>query len=306
MRTDPDNEAHVRLVALAVRRVRDVGEVGLMPPGMRERLHEELGRRDAVVPEPVPVPALVSVWRRWRAGLGWVACGAGALVLVGLALRTGLPGSSDDTRGGAGAVESGIASTAPVGLDANGSAAGAARLSGPDDEAEGGGGSAEMPVARVAAPVVFPGGGEADGMSRRRAVGPDGMIRLRRMYIAEGGSRAGGEAAGLLRRFEVVRVAGTDRVQFRDADGSVYQGRVQRAGVGSAAWVFEGRGVQRGTGRSVQITGQFEAEREEGGGGEGRLLEGVFSGSAVVGETRVEDIRARPEVEAVEGGGRGG
>ncbi len=299
MMTGPGQTAHERLTALARWRRRDTTVSGPMPTAMRERLHREVSRQSVAASgfqEPVPIPAVVAWWRRWRALAGWVGIGLGAVGVLVVMSRLGQDGSPRNRPLG-GDLENSVfrpeAETvgapsrvgtaplsAPLSLDAPISAPIAAAPALVDVEA----GTRVRPAIR------------ADSSAAKQMRNLDGVVRLRRRYLAAGDSNAAPAAVVMLRGFEVVRLS--DRVEFRDDDGSIYLGRVEDRLVakegGERGWAFEGRGTNVASGKVVWITGLFGPVLEPQDSRVERFMEMPFAGTAVVGETQVVEIRAEP------------
>lgn len=294
MITGPGQTAHERLAALARARRRDASGIGAMPATLRERLHREVLRKSEEgpgVPEPVPLPAVETWWRRWRSWVGLAAVGLSATAVVTLMIRSGYDSARrnssavlardqalpESRRAGNSWVERKQGEVAPVGLDAP-IAAGAA-------------------VPTSVSDAVPPGADRLESPQRKSVRTLDGMIRLRRGYVASAESNAPASAISILRRFDVVRAPG--RVEFRDQDGSVYFGRVEGSRVakeaGAADWVFEGRGTNVPLGQVVLITGHFGP----GSGSQDRqpdeFMDLPFMGTAVIGGGQVVEIRAEPQ-----------
>lgn len=265
-----------------------------MPATLRERLHREVLRKSEEgpgVPEPVPLPAVETWWRRWRSWVGLAAVGLSATAVVTLMIRSGYDSARrnssavlardqalpESRRAGNSWVERKQGEVAPVGLDAP-IAAGAA-------------------VPTSVSDAVPPGADRLESPQRKSVRTLDGMIRLRRGYVASAESNAPASAISILRRFDVVRAPG--RVEFRDQDGSVYFGRVEGSRVakeaGAADWVFEGRGTNVPLGQVVLITGHFGP----GSGSQDRqpdeFMDLPFMGTAVIGGGQVVEIRAEPQ-----------
>lgn len=299
MMTGPGQTAHERLTALARWRRRDTSAAGLMPAAMRERLHREVARQSGTgsgFPEPVPIPAMAAWWRRWRAFAGWVGVGLGAVGVLALMTRLGQDGSPRN-RPFRGDLENSVLRPEAEAAGAP-SRVGAAPLSAPlglDAPISAPIAAAPALVAVEAGTGVSP-GIRADSSAAKQMRNLDGVVRLRRRYLAVGDSNAAPAAAVMLRGFEVVRLS--DRVEFRDDDGSIYVGRVEDRLVamegGEKGWAFEGRGTNVASGKVVWITGLFGPVREPQDSRVERFMEMPFAGTAVVGETQVVEIRAEP------------
>lgn len=303
MHSGPAQSAHERLAALVRRRLRDAEVLPPMPESMRARLHGEVIRQVEMrlqVPEPVPISAAAAAWMRWRSLLGPGALGLAVLVVLLMVVRSGDLGPRP--RAGAGVVsETGARGSVALSLP---DTAGV-----PTPLAETTLSSAAAPLIVAVEPTA--GASARPKVSARAEARPDpasgaalsnlgGAVRVRRWYVASRESKVPGDGPVILSRFEVFR--GPDRVELRDADGSVYSGRVQAGGrTGeSAGWTYEGRGVHLPSGRVASITGFFgrsgaPASLPEGGEGTGELLDLPFTGSAVIGEAQVVDVRAGPE-----------
>ncbi len=302
MMLGPRQTAHERLNAWARRRRRDQDEDAFeaMPAAMRDRLRQEVARNlegRQGMPELLPARAAEGWWQRCRALAARIGAGLGALVAVVALVRSQPddPGGSEvDLRPNDAGVQSAegprgivVAASTDVGAD------------GPESRTpEPSPARSDAALVRAPAPRVVIPVGRLDLSAARELKNPlEGVIRLRRRYVASSESNAPAEPGPMLRRFEVARAPG--RVEFRDEDGSVYAGRVEvlpgTLNGREDEWVFEGRGTHALAGGEVLLTGRFGPALETPDPRADRFMDAPFAGTAVMGDGRVVEIRAVPE-----------
>lgn len=270
-----------------------------MPREMRETLRREVARNLEArrgIPEPMPARVAEGWWKRCRDLIGRIGPGLGVVIAVAALLRSpsGNPGRPEiDSR-----AERILASAREVGGNGDFVSDGAGGLGNfrktsafPSRPVAA---SVRAPVPRVVIPV-----GRLDLSAARELKNPlDGAVRLRRRYVASAETNAtAAESVPMFHRFEVARTPG--RVELRDASGLVVAGRVE-ALPGSASgtirqWVFEGRGTNIQVGGEVLVTGHFGSAGDSSAPEADQFMDAPFSGTAVMADGKVVEIRAVPE-----------
>lgn len=258
MTEDFSKLAHERLTALAKERRRSAENLPALGPEARCRLQEEVAqlRQGKVVPEKRRESQVT--WTNWlRPWLPWIACAA---AIIPLLLIVFFPVHEEEAKRGMPTQVASYNAPEPPSFEIPPMPESLAAplpeqivTNPPRPTAVARGTTAAATSSTTASPTSS----SATRLAAEKPVPnprPAGRTRLRYAAVPSG------TAPLLLSDFEVLQTG--LRLELRDADGSLYTGRVAplvAISARSAGWSFEARGRSRTLGKPVAITGNFGA-----------------------------------------------